>query len=146
MLELLKVSVSKQVTVKTDFSHQLPVVRAIPAQIRQIVINLITNASEAIGDRDGVISVTTSQMTVGGDSPVATSERMAKGDYVQMEVSDAGRGMTPEVQARIFDPFFNGHPRSGACGSPSDRGTSPRDHPAFMRTRHGNHGSDIAAK
>jgi two-component system, cell cycle sensor histidine kinase and response regulator CckA len=126
MLELLKVSVSKHVTVKTDFSRQLPVVRAIPAQIRQIVMNLITNASEAIGDRNGVIRVTTSQVTVGGDSPVATSERLAKGDYVQMEVSDTGRGMTPEVQARIFEPFFTtkarGIQRPGACGGPSDRG------------------------
>ena len=106
MLELLKVSVSKHVTVKTDLGRQLPGVHAIPAQIRQIVMNLITNASEAIGDRDGVIRVTTSQVTVGGDSPLATSKRLAKGDYVQMEVSDTGRGMTPEVQARIFDPFF----------------------------------------
>ena len=69
-------------------------------------MNLFYNASEAIGDRDGVIRVTTGQVTVGPDSSLATSERMAEGDYVQLEVSDTGRGMTPEVQARVFDPFF----------------------------------------
>ncbi len=90
MLELLKVSVSKHVSVKTDFSRQSPMVRANPSQIRQLVMNLFSNASEAIGDRDGVICVSTE----------------GAGDYLQLEVSDTGRGMTPELQARIFDPFF----------------------------------------
>jgi len=106
MLELIKVSVSKHVRVETDLSHQLGAIRANPAQIRQIVMNLFYNASEAIGDRDGVIRVTTAQVTVGPDSYLATSERVAEGDYVELKVSDTGRGMTPEVQARVFDPFF----------------------------------------
>ena len=106
MLELLKVSVSKHVSVEADLGKQLPVVRANPSQIRQVVMNLFYNASEAIGDQDGVIRVTTRRVIVGGDSPVATSEPLAKGDYVQLEISDTGRGMTPEVQARIFDTFF----------------------------------------
>ena len=69
MLELLQVSVSKHVKVETDFGKNLPLVRANAAQIRQIAMNLITNASEAIGDRDGVIRVTTGQVTVRRDSP-----------------------------------------------------------------------------
>ena len=69
-------------------------------------MNLVHNASEAIGDRDGVIRVTSGRVIVGRDSLVATSEPLAKGDYVKLEVSDTGRGMTPEVQARIFEPFF----------------------------------------
>jgi two-component system cell cycle sensor histidine kinase/response regulator CckA len=106
MLELLKVSVSKHVSVEADLGKQLPAVRANPSQIRQVVMNLFYNASEAIGDRDGVIRVTTRSVIVGGDSPVETPEPLAKGDYVQLEISDTGRGMTPEVQARIFDTFF----------------------------------------
>jgi signal transduction histidine kinase len=98
MLELLKVSVSKHVSVESDLSKQLRPVRANPSHIRQIVMNLFYNASEAIGDRDGVIRVTTWPV-------IGASEGMA-GDYVQLEVSDTGRGMTPEVQARVFDMFF----------------------------------------
>ena len=106
MLELIKVSVSKRVAVKTDLNQQLPAVRANPAQIRQVVMNLCYNASEAIGDRDGVVSVTTSHVTIGDEPPVASWEHLAKGDYVQLTVSDTGQGMTPDVQAKAFDPLF----------------------------------------
>jgi two-component system CheB/CheR fusion protein len=106
MIELLKISVSKHAAVETDLGKALPPVRANPSQIRQVVMNLITNASDAIGDRDGVIRVTTRRVTVGRDSPVAALERLAEGDYLQLQVSDTGQGMTPETQARVFDPFF----------------------------------------
>jgi signal transduction histidine kinase/CheY-like chemotaxis protein len=106
MLELLKVSVSKHSVVETALAKDLPVLRANPGQLRQVVMNLITNASEALGDRDGVIRVTTGLVTVSRDSPVAASEHLAEGNYLQLEVSDTGRGMTPEVQAKVFDPFF----------------------------------------
>ena len=106
MIDLLKVAVSKHAAVETDLGREIPAVRANPAQIRQIVMNLITNASDAIADRDGVIRVTTGRVTVGLDSPAATSERLPEGDYLQLEVSDTGCGMKPEMQARVFDPFF----------------------------------------
>jgi len=98
--------VSKHAAVETDLGKNLPAVRANPAQLRQLVMNLITNASEAIGDRDGVIRVTTRRVTVSRDSPLVASEHLAEGDYVQLEVSDTGRGMTADTQARVFDPFF----------------------------------------
>ena len=65
MLELLKVVVSKHAALKTSLPQGLPCVRANPAQIRQVVMNLVTNASEAIGDRDGVIRVTTDLLAAG---------------------------------------------------------------------------------
>ena len=64
MIELLKVSVSKHVKVETDPGMELRAVRANPSQIPQVVMNLFYNASEAIGDRDGVIRVTTAQVTL----------------------------------------------------------------------------------
>lgn len=106
MLALLKVSVSKHAVVEINLGRNLPPVRANPAQIRQVAMNLITNASEAIGDRDGVIRVTTRLQTVYSDTPAVASEELAQGDYVRLEVSDTGRGMTAETQARVFDPFF----------------------------------------
>jgi signal transduction histidine kinase len=105
MRELLKVSVSKHAVVKLDLSQDLPLVPANAAQLRQIVMNLVTNASDAIGDRDGMIRVTTRCVKVDQKSG-AISDRAADGHYVQLEVSDTGCGMSPETLARVFDPFF----------------------------------------
>ena len=104
MLALLKVSVSKHAVMRADLAPELPAIRANPAQLRQIVMNLITNASDAVGDRDGVIRVITRRATLRGES--AVSESLPAGDYLSLEVSDTGSGMSPETQRRVFDPFF----------------------------------------
>ena len=107
MLELLKVAVSKHAALKTSLAKGLPGVRANPAQIRQVVMNLVTNASEAIGDRDGVIRVTADRLAAGsGSNQLEAAKNLPEGDYVRLEVSDTGCGMTPETQRRAFDPFF----------------------------------------
>jgi CheY-like chemotaxis protein/two-component sensor histidine kinase len=105
ILELLKVSVSKHATLKTNLGDHLPAIAATAAQISQLVMNLATNASEAIGDRNGMILVTTRRVTVGRRS--GEIERLAEGEYVQLEVSDTGCGMSPETRAKVFDPFFS---------------------------------------
>jgi len=69
-------------------------------------MNLVTNASEAIGERAGVIRVTTARARVGPDAHLTGGASLPPGDYLKLEVSDTGKGMTPEVQTRIFDPFF----------------------------------------
>jgi PAS domain S-box-containing protein len=102
MLELLKVSVSKHAVLETDLGKDLPAVHANAAQLRQIVMNLVTNASDAIGDRDGVIRVSTRCVRVGQ----RTAAGLAGGDCLELEVSDTGRGIPPEMQAKVFDPFF----------------------------------------
>ena len=106
MLELLKVSVSKHVVLETNLGPNLPAVTANPAQLRRVVMNLVTNASEAIGTADGVIRLTTRQVTVGPDWAATTSEGLTEGEYLQVEVADTGRGMAPETQARVFDMLF----------------------------------------
>ena len=68
MLELLKVSISKHAVLQTSLEEGLPAVRGNSAQIRQVVMNLVTNASEAIGDRDGVIRVLTERLSARSDS------------------------------------------------------------------------------
>jgi two-component system, cell cycle sensor histidine kinase and response regulator CckA len=64
MLELLKVPVSKHAVVEANLGKDLPPTRANAAQLRQIVMNLVTNASDALGDKNGVIGVATSQVKV----------------------------------------------------------------------------------
>jgi CheY-like chemotaxis protein len=107
MLTLLKVSISKQVALRTDFRGDLPAVWGNAPQIRQVIMNLVLNASEAIGDKQGVITVTAVQ--VSGDRDLVTNNATAltPGDYLRIEVSDTGCGMTEEVKAKIFDPFFS---------------------------------------
>ncbi|HJZ98203.1 MAG TPA: ATP-binding protein, partial [Candidatus Solibacter sp.] len=103
MLSLLKVSVTKRALIQTDLQPDLPAIHASAAQIRQVVMNLITNASDAIGERDGTIRVITRRVTLKGQSAEAA---LPDGDYVELEVSDTGCGMSPQTQAKVFDPFF----------------------------------------
>ena len=118
MAEILKFSISKRATLHTDLDKDLPAVRASGAQIRQIVMNLVMNASEAIGDRDGVIRLTVRRVKVGQDRFAWIPEELAEGDFVQLEVADTGRGMAPETQARVFDPFFTTKPLGHGLGLP----------------------------
>jgi len=107
MLELLKVSISKHAVLKIDLGRNLPAVRANAPQLRQVVMNLMINASEAIGTKDGVIRVSTSRVTSADDSIANGAASLPSGDYLRLEVSDTGGGMTDEQKARIFDPFFS---------------------------------------
>jgi CheY-like chemotaxis protein len=106
MLPLLKISISKHAILNIELDENIPEVRANPAQIRQVVMNLVTNASEAVGERAGVILIRTSLARIGQVSIESDPAKLPEGDYVQMVISDTGAGMTPEVHARIFDPFF----------------------------------------
>lgn len=108
MLHLLKTSISKKAALEVKFEPKTPLIRGDASQIRQIVMNLVINASEAIGEGGGSILVRTgslactaetwSENCLGGDIP--------EGLYVYLEVKDDGCGMDRETQARIFDPFF----------------------------------------
>jgi CheY-like chemotaxis protein/two-component sensor histidine kinase len=107
MLGLVKSTISKNATLVCRLHKPLPAVKARPAQIRQILMNLVVNASDAIKGRDGEIRVTTEPVTLDRGAAALRSEGLAEGDYVRLEVSDTGTGMPHDVQARIFDPFFS---------------------------------------
>ena len=96
MLDLLNVSVSKHATVRTDREQGLGGVRANPPQLRQVVMNLVSNASDAIGERDGVIQVSAKRRTLTPDSRMDEPAVLPEGDYVQLSVSDTGAGIPPE--------------------------------------------------
>jgi PAS domain S-box-containing protein len=105
MLPLFRVSVSKHAALEIDLGKDLPGVLANDTQLRQILLNLVTNASEAIGDRDGTIRVTTERVTV--DEATAVARCVAEGDYLRLTVADTGRGMSQATQAKVFEPFFS---------------------------------------
>jgi PAS domain S-box-containing protein len=107
MLSLLRVSVTKRAVIQTDLDQSLPPITASAAQIRQVVMNLITNASDAIGQRDGQIRVNTRRVTLNAGSGGISSGTLPDGDYAQLEVSDTGCGMSAQTQTQVFDPFFS---------------------------------------
>jgi two-component system cell cycle sensor histidine kinase/response regulator CckA len=108
MANMLDVSISKKAVLRFDFAEGLPQVEADPSQLRQVVMNLILNASEAVGERSGVITISTgaaycdrttlSESWAGAELP--------EGLYVHVEVADTGCGMDPETMSKVFDPFF----------------------------------------
>jgi PAS domain S-box-containing protein len=109
MTELLSVSLSKKALIRYDLAPVLPEIMADPTQMQQVVMNLVTNASEAIPEgANGSITLRTGELMVEKTYITVTSLPVGlnPGRYVTLEVSDTGCGMTPEVIARIFDPFF----------------------------------------
>lgn len=108
MTTMLQVSVSKRVQLRFNFAPLLPPVDADPTQLQQIVMNLVINASEAMGENSGVITVTTGYFhgDQAGLKELCLDEQLAEGTYVYLEVSDTGCGMDQETMAKIFDPFF----------------------------------------
>jgi signal transduction histidine kinase len=105
---LLAAVISKKATLRTDFARGLPDVAGDATQIRQVVMNLITNASDALGERSGTITVRT-WTTMADRALLATGyvdEQLPEGRYVCLSVADDGVGMDAETRARIFDPFF----------------------------------------
>ncbi len=108
MVHLLEASISKKVYIKYDFASDVPPVEADPTQMRQIIMNLMINASEAVGDRSGIISVRTGTMECDKaylDETYLDND-LEEGVYSYFEIADNGAGMGKETIAKIFDPFF----------------------------------------
>jgi PAS domain S-box-containing protein len=108
MPHLLEVSISKRVALVYDLCPGLPLIAADAAQIQQVIMNLVTNASEAIGDRDGTITLRTGTQFLADPSTVLDSRGwpLDPGLYVTLEVGDTGCGMGEGTLRRLFDPFF----------------------------------------
>ena len=108
MIHLLEVSVCKKAELKLELSHGLPPVLADPTQLRQIVMNLVINASEAIGDQGGVIAISTGFQHFDQHYLKDTwfDNEIEAGEFLYLQVSDTGCGMDEGTLARIFDPFF----------------------------------------
>ena len=110
MQRLFDVSIPKRVVLRLELADNLPPVLADPAQMHQIVMNLVMNAAEAIGDASGAVTVATGMMQADERylraAFVPAEEDVRPGRFVCLEISDTGRGMDEATMRRIFEPFF----------------------------------------
>jgi CheY-like chemotaxis protein len=118
MTHLLQVTLAKQTELDLELAPGLPPVLADAAQIQQVVLNLVTNAAEAIGQEEGSITVRTLAEVF--DRPqleaLCPTQGLEPGRYASLEVTDTGCGMGPELVERIFDPFFTTKPKGHGLG------------------------------
>ena len=108
-LQLIDVSVPKNISLTLDLANALPAVHADKTQMQQIIMNLVTNAAESIGDaKAGGITITTAAIQAGNKELESRfiEEVREPGNYVFIEVSDDGSGMDAATKAKLFDPFF----------------------------------------
>ncbi len=108
LTHMLEVSISKKAVMKLRLAEYLPKVMADATQIRQVLMNLITNASEALEERSGIIAIATGAMDCDETylDGAEIRQDLEPGTYVYMEVADTGTGMDAETRKKLFDPFF----------------------------------------
>jgi two-component system cell cycle sensor histidine kinase/response regulator CckA len=108
MAHLLGAALPKTVTLELDLTPDLARVEADPVQMQQVVMNLLINAGEAVGDAQGHVVVATGTEWLEPDTAnVLGGEEMSPGEYAFVDVRDDGPGMDEETLPRIFDPFFS---------------------------------------
>ncbi len=106
--QLIQLSIDKTAVLRFNLAESIPSIEADPTQLRQVIMNLVINAGEALGGKSGVITLNTGLVRADRaylDRTVLSPD-LPEGDYAFIEVSDNGCGMTAEQQARIFEPFF----------------------------------------
>jgi len=131
---LLKVSVSKKVTLHSEFAANLPTIEADPSQVRQVIMNLVINSSEAIGEREGAVSLTVGVMKCDEAClrDMYTPDIPPQGTYAFVEVTDTGCGMDAETLPKIFDPFFSSKFTGRGLGLPAVLGIVRRHKGAVL--------------
>jgi PAS domain S-box-containing protein len=133
MVDLLGASVARHCTLNYHSPGPLPLVETDPTQIRQVVLNLIVNAAEAVEDA-GVITVETGEETIDGAmlKQMTFGDNVEPGRYVFIDVVDNGHGMNDHTMQRMFDPFFSTKDQGRGLGMAAVRGIV-RSHRAALR-------------
>jgi two-component system cell cycle sensor histidine kinase/response regulator CckA len=108
LLGLLKSTISKKAVLSLNLEKNLPLLEGDPSQLSQVIVNLVSNASEALGEREGTIAISAGALECSREYLRATYLKpdLTPGLYLTLEVSDTGHGMDAATQERIFEPFF----------------------------------------
>lgn len=107
-IKMLNSATQKNVRIETGCKHNFPEITGDSAQIQQVVMNLLINAAEAIGDKKGTVQVELRKIAISSDQDERDfwGDKIQAGNYACLEVSDDGCGMDAETQKRVFEPFF----------------------------------------
>lgn len=143
MTQLLRSSIGPAVDIKYGLDDQPVVISGDPTQLRQVVMNLVVNASDAIGDAGGSITVATGRVRADRAylSGTFVDEGLEEGDYAVIDVSDTGQGMDAATQARIFDPFYTTKKTGRGLGLAAVLGIVRAHHGALKVYSEPSHGS-----
>jgi PAS domain S-box-containing protein len=108
LLDLLRTSISKKALLSLDLTKGMPRVLGDSGQLSQVIMNLVINASDAVGEKGGVIRISTGAIECSSDYLAETyaTQNIAPGLYLALEVSDTGCGMDRDTLSHIFEPFF----------------------------------------
>lgn len=104
-IQLLRVSLPTTIAIRLHLNTAEDTVLASPAEIQQILMNLVINAAFAMHDSGGTLTINLANIDFKPDSSLSNTD-VEPGEYVQLVVTDTGSGMTPDVMKRVFDPFF----------------------------------------
>jgi nitrogen-specific signal transduction histidine kinase len=104
-MSLLRPTLSRQIELQRQFPAGLPPVLADPSQIHQIIVNLVTNAADAIGEKIGRMQISAAMVVFNGDGSTL-SGKLPPGKYIKLSFKDNGAGIDKSIQSRIFEPFF----------------------------------------
>jgi signal transduction histidine kinase/ActR/RegA family two-component response regulator len=143
MTQLLRSSIGNAVDIKYALGDQPVVIEGDATQLRQVVMNLVVNASDAIGDGGGTITVATSRVHADRAylSGTFVDEGLEEGNYAVIDVSDTGEGMDAATRARIFDPFYTTKTTGRGLGLAAVLGIVRAHHGALKVYSEPGHGS-----
>ena len=114
VLEMAKYSFPKNAKLSVNIGKALKPVRGNLLEIRQVIMNLLLNSIEALGDKEGKITISTEHCYPERDA--AEADTLPAGEYVRFRITDTGRGISPDIRRRIFDPFFTTKPGGRGLG------------------------------
>jgi two-component system cell cycle sensor histidine kinase/response regulator CckA len=136
LLRLMRAAFPDHVTVEQDLPPNMPGIEADAEHMRLMVMSLITNAVEAIGDRPGTIAVRArlGRFTRADFQDATRQWQIPDGDYVCLEISDSGSGMGKEMQRRMLEPFFTTKVTGRGLGLPAVHGIVRAHRGAFVVT------------
>ncbi|MFO0813776.1 MAG: PAS domain S-box protein [Gemmatales bacterium] len=117
---LLRIACGKKAELVLELDDQLPALQAEEAQLRQVLINLVSNASDALNKGEGVVTIRTGVIQVDEQYPnTEVTLELNRGQYVYVDVIDNGAGMDVNTRRRIFEPFFTTKPSGRGLGLPA---------------------------
>jgi len=114
-IKLLTISIPSTVEIRPNLHADNGTIEADPAHIRQVLMNLCTNAYEAMRESGGVLEISLNEVTVGAQDR-ENGCPLSSGEYLKLTVSDTGHGIAPQLQERIFDPYFSTKEKNEGTG------------------------------